>query len=70
MRAESDRVDRRLRRGGKPEARTSQHGLNVAASGDLFWADIGIPREVYRRSGIDIAAQIFGERHRVSEWPK
>lgn len=27
-------------------------GLDVAAAGDLFLADIGIPREVYRRSGI------------------
>lgn len=45
-------------------------GLDVAAVGDLFLADIGIPREVYRRSGIDVPAHVFGERYRVSVRPQ
>lgn len=44
-------------------------GLDVAAVGDLFLADIGIPRDVYRRSGIDVPAHIFGERYRASVRP-
>lgn len=45
-------------------------GLDVAAVGDLSLADIGITREVYRRSGIEVPAHIFGERYRVSVWPR
>jgi hypothetical protein len=45
-------------------------GLDVAAAGDLFLADIGIPREVYRRSEIDVPAHIFGGRYRVSVRPQ
>lgn len=45
-------------------------GLDVAAAGDLTLADIGIPREVYRRAGIDVPAHLFGERYRVSVRPE
>jgi NAD(P)H-hydrate epimerase len=45
-------------------------GLDVAAAGDLSLADIGIPREVYRRAGINVPAHVFGERYRVSVRPK
>jgi len=45
-------------------------GLDVPAAGDVLLADIGIPREVYRRAGIDVPAHVFGERYRVSVRPE
>lgn len=40
-------------------------GLCADSSGDLWLADIGIPREVYRRVGIDVPTGLFGERFRL-----
>ena len=45
-------------------------GLDVAAAGVVFLADIGIPREVYRRAGIDVPVHIFRARYRVSVRPQ
>ena len=39
-------------------------GLDAPAAGDVWLADIGIPREVYRRVGIDVPATLFGTRYR------
>jgi NAD(P)H-hydrate epimerase len=44
-------------------------GLDAAAAGDVWLADIGIPREVYRRAGIDVPATLFGARYRVAVRP-
>jgi NAD(P)H-hydrate epimerase len=40
-------------------------GLDAAAVGELWLADIGIPIEVYERVGIDIPTGVFGSRFRV-----
>ena len=40
-------------------------GLDAAAVGELWLADIGIPAEVYRRVGVDVPADVFGNRYRV-----
>ncbi len=40
-------------------------GLDTAAAGAVTLADIGIPREVYLRAGIDVPQAIFGDRYRV-----
>ena len=44
-------------------------GLDVATVGELWLADIGIPREVYRRVGIDVPTRVFGDRFRVAVRP-
>ena len=36
-------------------------GLDVAAVGDLWLADIGIPGETYRRAGLHIPVGLFGD---------
>jgi NAD(P)H-hydrate epimerase len=36
-------------------------GLDVAAVGDLWLADIGIPGETYRRAGLDVPVGLFGD---------
>ncbi len=41
-------------------------GLDTAAVGDLWLADLGIPAEVYRRAGIAVPADLFGGEYRVS----
>lgn len=40
-------------------------GLNTAAAGRLWLADIGIPREVYRRVGIQPPTTLFTSGYRV-----
>lgn len=40
-------------------------GLDVEAAGNLLLADIGIPREVYQRVGIDLPAALFASGYRV-----
>ena len=45
-------------------------GLDAACVGDLWLADIGIPAEVYRRSGIDVPVGLFGSRYRVPLEPR
>jgi NAD(P)H-hydrate epimerase len=40
-------------------------GLDVAATGDLWLGDIGIPQEVYRRVGITVPTAVFGSGYRV-----
>ncbi|MGV8896281.1 MAG: NAD(P)H-hydrate epimerase [Rhodoglobus sp.] len=40
-------------------------GLDVDAVGELWLADIGIPREVYRRVGIDLPVALFTAGYRV-----
>ena len=44
-------------------------GLDAATVGGLWLADIGIPREVYRRVGIDVPTGVFGNRFRVAVRP-
>jgi NAD(P)H-hydrate epimerase len=44
-------------------------GLDAAAVGDLWLADIGIPAEVYRRVGIAVPSDLFGDRYRVPIHP-
>jgi NAD(P)H-hydrate epimerase len=44
-------------------------GLDVAAVGAVTVADIGIPREVYVRAGIDVPVALFGDRYRVPVQP-
>ncbi len=44
-------------------------GLVVGAAGNVWLADIGIPREVYRRVGIDVPAPLFGAHYRVALRP-
>jgi NAD(P)H-hydrate epimerase len=36
-------------------------GLGVAAAGDLLLADIGIPWETYRRAGLEVPTELFGD---------
>lgn len=36
-------------------------GLDGVAAGDLWLADIGIPRETYRRAGLTVPAKLFGD---------
>ncbi len=36
-------------------------GLDGVAAGDLWLADIGIPRETYRRAGLAVPAGLFGD---------
>lgn len=36
-------------------------GLDVAAVGDLWLADIGIPGETYRRAGLEVPVELFGD---------
>ncbi|MFV1962264.1 MAG: NAD(P)H-hydrate epimerase [Acidimicrobiia bacterium] len=36
-------------------------GLDVAAVGDLWLADIGIPGETYRRAGLQVSTALFGD---------
>ena len=36
-------------------------GLDGVAAGDLWLADIGIPRETYRRAGLAVPAKLFGD---------
>ncbi len=36
-------------------------GLDVAAAGDLWLADIGIPGETYRRAGLEVPVELFGD---------
>ena len=40
-------------------------GLDADAVGQLWLADIGIPREVYRRVGVDLPAGLFTSGYRV-----
>ncbi|MFO7700522.1 MAG: NAD(P)H-hydrate epimerase [Acidimicrobiia bacterium] len=40
-------------------------GLDTAAAGAVTLVDIGIPREVYLRTGIDVPPAIFGDRYRI-----
>jgi NAD(P)H-hydrate epimerase len=40
-------------------------GLDVAAVGELWLADIGIPIGVYRRMAIDVAPGLFGAAYQV-----
>jgi NAD(P)H-hydrate epimerase len=40
-------------------------GLDVPAVGELWLADIGIPKEVYRRIGLKVPAGLFGPHYRV-----
>lgn len=44
-------------------------GLDVAAVGQLWLADIGIPREVYRRVGVRILHGLFSNGYRVELTP-
>ena len=44
-------------------------GLDAVAAGDLWLADIGIPREVFRRVGIDVPPTLFGARYRIAVRP-
>jgi NAD(P)H-hydrate epimerase len=44
-------------------------GLDVPATGAVWLADIGIPREVYRRVGIDVPPVLFGANYRVALRP-
>ena len=44
-------------------------GLDVAAVGQLWLADIGIPREVYRRVGVHIPDGLFAAGYRVELTP-
>jgi len=46
-----------------------QTGLDAATVGELWLADIGIPREVYRRVGIDVPTGVFGNRFPVALRP-
>jgi NAD(P)H-hydrate epimerase len=46
-----------------------KRGLGVPVVGDLHLADIGIPAAVYRRAGIDVPPDLFGERYRVALRP-
>ena len=41
-------------------------GLDVPAIGDLSLADIGIPGETYRRAGIDVPTDLFGDEFIVT----
>jgi len=36
-------------------------GLDVAAAGDLWLADIGIPGETYQRAGLEVPVELFGD---------
>lgn len=36
-------------------------GLAVPAAGNLWLADIGIPNETYRRLGVDVPGEVFGD---------
>lgn len=40
-------------------------GLDVPAVGELWLADLGIPRGVYRRIGLEVPVGLFGPRYRV-----
>ncbi len=40
-------------------------GLDVAAVGDLWLADIGIPVEVYDRAGVPVSGDLFGSGFRI-----
>lgn len=42
-----------------------KQGLAAPQVGDLWLADIGIPVEVYRRVGVDVAPTLFGSEYRV-----
>ena len=44
-------------------------GLDAAAVGELWLADLGIPGEVYRRVGIEIPVEMFRSRYRVGLQP-
>jgi len=44
-------------------------GLDAAAVGDLWLADIGIPAEVYRRVGLEVPVAVFADRYRVGLRP-
>jgi hypothetical protein len=44
-------------------------GLDVAATGDLWLGDIGIPQEAYRRVGVVIPETVFGNAYRVQIRP-
>ncbi|MEA2000588.1 MAG: NAD(P)H-hydrate epimerase [Actinomycetota bacterium] len=44
-------------------------GLDVAATGDLWLGDIGIPQEVYRRVGFVVPGTVFGSAYRVQIRP-
>lgn len=44
-------------------------GLDVAEVGELWLADIGIPRKVYRRVGIGVPTGVFENRFRVTVRP-
>ena len=44
-------------------------GLSAAAAGHLWLADIGIPREVYRRVGIHVPDRLFADGYRVELTP-
>ncbi len=44
-------------------------GLGGEPSGDLLLADIGIPGETYRRAGLEVAAEVFGESYTVAIRP-
>jgi len=46
-----------------------KQGLDGPDVGDLFLADIGIPREVYQRVGIDIPDRLFTGEYRVALSP-
>jgi NAD(P)H-hydrate epimerase len=45
-------------------------GLDAIAVRELWLADIGIPAEVYRRVGVDVSAETFGDRYRVGLRPQ
>jgi len=44
-------------------------GLDAAAVGDLYLADLGIPAEVYRRLGIEVPSALFEDRFRMALRP-
>jgi NAD(P)H-hydrate epimerase len=44
-------------------------GLDVAATGDLWLGDIGIPQEAYRRVSVVIPETVFGSAYRVQIRP-
>ncbi len=44
-------------------------GLGGSAAGEVWLADIGIPGEVYRRVGVDMTPEVFGDRYRVKVRP-
>lgn len=44
-------------------------GLDVPAVGDLLLADIGIPAQVYRRAGVEVAPNVFDDRFLVPVRP-